>query len=123
MGLFDFFSKEPKETPKESEKDKKETLDKGLEKTKDNFFSKLSKAVAGKSTVDEEVLDELEEILISADVGVGTTIKIINRIEERVARDKYVSTAELDDILRQEVTALLSENNSEDLKDFKVPAG
>jgi fused signal recognition particle receptor len=123
MGLFDFFSKEPKETAKESEKDKKETLDKGLEKTKDNFFSKLSKAVAGKSTVDEEVLDELEEILISSDVGVGTTIKIIERIEERVARDKYVSTAELDDILRDEVTALLSENNTEDLKDFNVPAG
>ena len=126
MGLFDFFSKEPKEpkeTPKENEKEKKETLDKGLEKTKDNFFSKLSKAVAGKSTVDEEVLDELEEILISSDVGVGTTIKIIERIEERVARDKYVSTAELDEILRQEVTALLSENNTEDLKDFNIPAG
>lgn len=123
MGLFDFFSKEPKETAKESEEDKKETLDKGLEKTKDNFFSKLSKAVAGKATVDEEVLDELEEILISSDVGVGTTIKVIERIEERVARDKYVSTAELDEILRDEVTALLSENNTEDLKDFNIPVG
>lgn len=123
MGLFDFFSKEPKETPKVSEKDKKETLDKGLEKTKDNFFSKLSKAVAGKSKVDEEVLDELEEILISSDVGVGTTIKVIERIEERVARDKYVSTDELDDILRNEVRALLAENNTEDLQDFNIPAG
>ncbi|WP_017731172.1 signal recognition particle-docking protein FtsY [Nafulsella turpanensis] len=116
MGLFDFFSKE-------SPKEKKETLDKGLEKTKDNFFSKLSKAVAGKAKVDEEVLDELEEILISSDVGVGTTIKIIERIEERVARDKYVSTAELDEILREEVTDLLAENNTEDLDDFGIPAG
>ena len=116
MGLFDFFSKE-------SPKEKKETLDKGLEKTKDNFFSKLGKAVAGKAKVDEEVLDELEEILISSDVGVGTTIKIIERIEERVARDKYVSTAELDEILREEVAELLSENNTEDLEDFGIPAG
>lgn len=133
MGLFDFFSKESgkekakevKETKeiKEPEKEKKESLDKGLEKTKQNFFSQLSKAVAGKSKVDEEVLDELEEILISSDVGVGTTIKVIERIEERVARDKYVSTAELDQILRDEVAALLSENNTEDLKDFGIPAG
>lgn len=136
MGLFDFFSKESgkekakevkevKETKdvREPEKEKKESLDKGLEKTKQNFFSQLSKAVAGKSKVDEEVLDELEEILISSDVGVGTTIKVIERIEERVARDKYVSTAELDQILRDEVAALLSENNTEDLKDFGIPAG
>lgn len=133
MGLFDFFSKESgkekakevKETKdiQEPEKEKKESLDKGLEKTKQNFFSQLSKAVAGKSKVDEEVLDELEEILISSDVGVGTTIKIIKRIEERVARDKYVSTAELDEILREEVAALLSENNTSDLRDFNIPAG
>lgn len=124
MGLFDFFSKESEKDKKEPlQEDKKESLDKGLEKTKDNFFSKLSKAVAGKAKVDEEVLDELEEILISSDVGVGTTIKVIERIEERVARDKYVSTAELDQILRDEVTSLLSENNTEDLEDFGIPSG
>jgi fused signal recognition particle receptor len=128
MGLFDFFSKESgkekaKEPAREPEKEKKESLDKGLEKTKQNFFSQLSKAVAGKSKVDEEVLDQLEEILISSDVGVGTTIKVIERIEERVARDKYVSTAELDQILRDEVAALLSENNTQDLEDFGIPAG
>ncbi len=102
-------------------KDKKESLDKGLEKSKTNFFSKLGKAVVGKNKVDEDVLDELEEILITSDVGVATTIKIINRIEDRVARDKYVSVAELDVILREEIAALLSENNSEDLVDFYVP--
>lgn len=124
MGLFDFFSKESEKGKKEPlQEDKKESLDKGLEKTKDNFFSKLSKAVAGKSTVDEEVLDQLEEILISSDVGVGTTIKVIERIEERVARDKYVNTAELDQILRDEVTSLLSENNTQDLEDFGIPSG
>lgn len=131
MGLFDFFSKESEKEKKESEKEKakeleqekKESLDKGLEKTKQNFFSKLSKAVAGKSKVDEEVLDELEEILISSDVGVGTTIKIIGRIEERVARDKFVTTAELDQILREEVAALLQENNTTDVEDFGIPAG
>lgn len=101
MGLFDFFSKE-----------KKETLDKGLEKSKDSIFGKLSRALVGKDTVDEEVLDELEEILISSDVGVGTTVKIIRRIEERVARDKYTSTNELDRILREEVAALLEENKT-----------
>lgn len=93
-------------------KEKKETLDKGLEKSKDNFFSKMSKAVAGKSKVDEEVLDDLEDVLISSDVGVGTTIKIIKRIEERVARDKYVGTAELNEILKQEIAGLLSETDS-----------
>lgn len=102
-------------------KDKKETLDKGLEKTKQSFFSKLGKAVAGKSTVDEEVLDELEEILITSDVGVDTTIKIIQRIEERVAKDKYLGVEELDNILKEEIANLLSENNTEDLSDFVLP--
>lgn len=104
-------------------KEKKETLDKGLEKTKDSFFSKLGKAVIGKSKVDEEVLDELEEILISSDVGVSTTIKIIEKIEERVARDKFLNASELDQILREEIAALLSENNTEDLQDFTIPEG
>jgi fused signal recognition particle receptor len=102
-------------------KSNKETLDKGLEKTKENFFSKLGKAVAGKSKVDEEVLDQLEEILITSDVGVETTIKIIDRIEERVARDKYLGTDELNKILKDEIAGLLSENNTEDVEDFTVP--
>lgn len=93
-------------------KEKKETLDKGLEKSKSNFLSKMSKAVAGKSKVDEEVLDELENVLVSSDVGVSTTIKIINRIEDRVARDKYLGTAELNEILKEEIAGLLSESNS-----------
>ncbi|GAA4407572.1 signal recognition particle-docking protein FtsY [Nibrella viscosa] len=112
MALFGFFSKE-----------KKESLDKGLEKTKDNFFSKLGRAVAGKSTVDDEVLDELEEVLITSDVGVETTVKIIRRIEERVARDKYLGTDELDRILREEIAGLLSgvpDGNVAD--DFVLPA-
>ena len=113
MGIFDFFSKE-----------KKESLDKGLEKTKTSFFDQLSKAVVGKSKVDEEVLDDLEEMLVHADVGVETTIKIIRRIEERVARDKYVSTGELDRILREEVAGLLEENNSGlSGSEFVLPAG
>jgi len=99
----------------------KETLNKGLEKTKDNFFTKLGKAVAGKSTVDDEVLDELEEVLITSDVGVNTTIKIIKRIESRIARDKYLNTDELDHILKEEIAALLEENNSKDLEDFIIP--
>ena len=111
MGLFGIFSKE-----------KKESLDKGLEKTKDGFFSKLSRAVAGKSKVDDEILDELEEILITSDVGVETTIKIIQRIEERVAKDKYLNTTELDRILREEIAELLSENNSENLTEFTIPS-
>lgn len=117
MALFGLFSKE-----------KKETLDKGLEKTKDSFFSKLGRAVVGKSTVDEEVLDEVENVLISSDVGVETTVKIIRRIEERVARDKYVGTEELDRILREEIAALLSTNNTADgtgslnRDDFSLPA-
>lgn len=112
MGIFGFFSK-----------DKKESLDQGLQKSNENIFSKLSKAVVGKSKVDEEVLDELEEILITSDVGVDTTIKIINRIEERVARDKYLNTQELDLILKEEIAALLEENNSQDFLDFDIPEG
>lgn len=110
MGLFSFFSKE-----------KKETLDKGLSKTKDSFFGKLARAVAGKSKVDDDVLDNLEEVLVTSDVGVETTLKIIRRIEERVSRDKYVNTAELDTILRDEIAALLTENNSSDADEFQVP--
>lgn len=104
MGIFDFFNKQ-----------KKESLEKGLEKTNQSFFDKLTKAVVGKSTVDEEVLDELEEILIGSDVGVDTTLKIIRRIEKRVAEDKYVNVNELDIILRQEIAALLTENNTSDV--------
>lgn len=104
-------------------KDKKESLDKGLEKSNENFFSKLGKAIVGKSTVDDEVLDNLEEILVTSDVGVETTLKIIARIQERVAKDKYLGTSELDRILREEIASLLSENNSEDLEDFDTPSG
>lgn len=110
MGVFGFFSKE-----------KKETLDKGLEKSKENFFNKLGKAVVGKATVDEEVLDDLEEILITSDVGVETTIKIIDRIEARVAKDRYLNATELNKILRDEIAALLAENNTKDLRDFELP--
>lgn len=102
-------------------KDKKEKLDQGLEKTKESFFTKLGKAVVGKSKVDDEVLDELEEVLITSDVGVNTTIKIIERIEDRVARDKYMGVEELDRILKEEIAALLAENNTEDLKEFGIP--
>lgn len=111
MGLFKkIFSSE-----------KKETLDKGLEKSKTNFFSKLSKAVAGKSKVDDDVLDDLEEILVTSDVGVKTTIKIIERIENRVARDKYLGTDELNQILREEIAGLLSETNVGEATDFEIP--
>lgn len=102
-------------------KEKKEDLDKGLEKTKTSFLGKISKAIAGKSTVDEEILDELENILITSDVGLDTTVKIIERIEARVARDKYLNTQELNLILRDEIVQLLAENNSEDLEDFTLP--
>lgn len=102
-------------------KEKKETLDKGLEKTKSTFFDKLSKAVAGKSKVDDDVLDNLEEILVSSDVGVNTTLKIIERIEARVAKDKYLGTDELNKILREEIAALLSETNSGNATDFEIP--
>ena len=110
MKLFGFFNKK-----------KKETLDKGLEKTKQSVFDKLTRAIAGKTKVDDEVLDDLEEVLITSDVGVDTTLKIIERIEERVARDKYVSTSELNSILRQEIAALLAENNTNDMDDWDLP--
>ena len=112
MGIFGLFNKK-----------KKETLDKGLEKTKESVFSKLTRAVAGKSKVDDEVLDNLEEVLITSDVGVDTTLKIIGRIEERVARDKYVSTSELNEILREEIADLLAENNTDDSDSWDLPAG
>ena len=103
-----------------SSKGKKETLDKGLEKTKVSFFSKITRAVAGKSKVDDDILDKLEEILVTSDVGVDTTLKIIDRIEARVATDKYLSTDELNGILREEITLLLTENRSSDISDFSV---
>ena len=112
MGLFDFFSKE-----------KNETLDKGLSKTKEGVFSKLARIVAGKSQVDENILDDLGEVLITSDVGVETTLRIIDRIEKRVARDKYINTNELNSILREEITALLTENDVEDAGEFSVPEG
>jgi len=102
--------------------EKKETLDKGLEKTKTTFFSKLTKAIAGKSKVDDEVLDNLEEILVSSDVGVETTLKIIKRIETRVSNDKYLGTEELNQILREEIASLLSETKSGEESEFKIPA-
>ncbi|TXD84854.1 signal recognition particle-docking protein FtsY [Subsaximicrobium wynnwilliamsii] len=101
--------------------EKKETLDKGLEKSKTSFFGKLNKAVAGKSKVDEDVLDNLEEILVSSDVGVNTTLKIIDRIEARVAQDKYLGTSELNQILREEIAGLLSETNSGEDTEFVIP--
>ncbi|MEA3505359.1 MAG: signal recognition particle-docking protein FtsY [Bacteroidota bacterium] len=110
MGIFSVFSK-----------DKKKKLDKGLEKTKESVFKKLSKTLIGKSKVDEEVLDELEEILVTSDVGVHTTLKIIERIEARVVRDKYVGTSELNGILRDEISALLSENQKDDILGFDFP--
>ncbi|MBP5478745.1 MAG: signal recognition particle-docking protein FtsY [Bacteroidaceae bacterium] len=112
MGFFDFFTKQ-----------KKETLDNGLAKTKESVFGKIARAVAGKATVDEDVLDNLEEVLITSDVGVETTLEIIQRIEERVARDKYVNTSELNAILREEIAELLTKNNTEDTDGFTVPQG
>ena len=110
MGIFEFFNK-----------NKKEVLDNGLEKTKHSVFDKIQRAVMGKSTVDDEVLDNLEEALITSDIGVETTLKIIKRIEERVARDKYVSTSELNGIMRDEIAALLTENNTADNDDWDLP--
>ena len=110
MGIFSFFSKE-----------KKETLDKGLSKTKENVFTKIARAIAGKSKVDDEVLDNLEEVLITSDVGVDTTLKIISRIEKRVASDKFVNTQELTAILRDEIASLLTENNTKDTEGFTTP--
>src|ERR1700723_116704 len=111
MGLFSFFTKEHKED-----------LDKGLEKTKQGFFSKITRAVAGKSKIDEEVLDKLEEALISSDVGLQTTIKIIKYIEERVARDKFVTTGELNQLIKEEIELILAQNKNIDQETFDVPA-
>ncbi|MDR1723673.1 MAG: signal recognition particle-docking protein FtsY [Tannerella sp.] len=110
MGIFGFFSKE-----------KKETLDKGLSKTKESVFSKITRAIVGKSKVDDDVLDELEDVLITSDVGVETTLKIIKRIEKRAATDKYVKADELTRLLREEIAALLMENNSQDAESFVIP--
>jgi fused signal recognition particle receptor len=104
-------------------KEKKESLDQGLQKTKETFFSRLGKAVFGKSEVDDEVLDQLEEILVGSDVGIATTVKIVERIQQRVARDKYVGTAQLDAILREEIAALLAEGQRAEVPDFETPAG
>ena len=112
MGFFKLFSKE-----------KKETLDKGLEKTKEGLFSKVKRAIAGKDKIDDDFLDELEEIFITSDVGINTTIKIIDRIKARVARDKYVGTSELNELLKQEVTELLIDNKEDTTEDFIVPEG
>jgi len=112
MGLFNIFSK-----------DKKENLDKGLSKTKENVFSKLTRVVAGKSKVDEAILDDLEEVLITSDVGVETTLKIISRIEKRIARDKYLDSKELSAILRDEISSLLTDNDTEELADFELSEG
>ncbi len=112
MGLFDFFSRE-----------KKETLDQGLDKTKRGLFGKIAHAIAGKSTIDDDVLDNLEEVFITSDVGVDTTLKILDRIQARVARDKYVGTGELNDLLCDEITQMLVDNNNADAADFTVPEG
>ena len=113
MGIFSIFSK----------KEKKEVLDAGLEKTKTGIFDKITRAIAGKSKVDDEVLDNLEDVLLTSDVGVDTTVEIIHKIEERVARDKYVGTAELNKILKEEITALLTRSGNDDAEDFEIPAG
>ena len=110
MGFFSFFSK-----------DKKEVLDKGLSKTKESFFGKIARAIAGKTTIDDEVLDNLEEILVTSDVGVDTTLKIVERIQKRVARDKFMTTNELNSLLKDEIAELLIENNSEDCEGFDLP--
>ncbi len=112
MGLFSFFTKE-----------KKDDLDKGLEKTKDGFFSKITRAVAGKSKIDEEVLDSLEEALVSSDVGLQTTIKIIKRIEARAAKDKFVTSSEMNQLIKEEIENILAENKNEDQDSFSTPAG
>lgn len=119
MGLFDIFKKKNKE---EVQKEQESQLEAGLTKTKQGFFSKISRAIVGKSTVDDEVLDNLEEILVSSDVGVETTLKIIKRIQDRVKRDKYVSTSELNNILREEIAVLMMENKTEDVHDFVIPS-
>ena len=110
MGFFSFFSK-----------DKKEVLDKGLSKTKESFFGKIARAIAGKTTIDDEVLDNLEEILVTSDVGVDTTLKIVDRVQKRVSRDKFMTTNELNSLLKDEIAELLIENNSEDCEGFDIP--
>lgn len=116
MRLFDFFKK------KQETVEAQEALDKGLEKTKEGFFSKITKAIVGKSTIDDEVLDNLEEVLVMSDVGVTTTLKIVDRIQKRVARDKYVGTDDLNRLLNEEIQALLAENNSNDFENFEYGA-
>ncbi|MDR2283205.1 MAG: signal recognition particle-docking protein FtsY [Sphingobacterium sp.] len=113
MGLFDFFKK------KQESPEAQEALDKGLEKTKEGFLSKITKAVVGKTTIDDDVLDNLEEVLVTSDVGVTTTLKIVDRIQQRVAKDKYVGTDELNRLLKEEIQALLAENNSDDFQSFE----
>ena len=110
MGFFSFFSK-----------DKKEVLDKGLSKTKESFFGKIARAIAGKTTIDDDVLDNLEEILVTSDVGVDTTLKIVDRVQKRVARDKFMTTSELNTLLKGEIAELLTENNSQDCEGFEMP--
>ena len=110
MGFFSFFSK-----------DKKEVLDKGLSKTKESFFGKIARAIAGKTTIDDDVLDNLEEVLVTSDVGVDTTLKIVDRVQKRVARDKFMTTNELNNLLKDEIAALLTENNSLDCEGFDLP--
>ena len=110
MGLFSIFSKE-----------KKQELDQGLQKSKENFFAKLAKTIVGKSTVDDDVLDRLEEVLVTSDVGVETTLRIIERIEGRVSRDKYIGTEQLNSILKEEIAGLLLENDIEKVNDFVIP--
>lgn len=118
MGVFDFFKKKPTEEAKVEET---KALEEGLQKTKNSFFNKIGKAIAGKNTVDEAFLDDLEEALVAADVGVKTTVKIIDRLEARVAKDKYLNASELNKMLREVVIDLLSENKQEDVGDFKLP--
>ncbi|MDD4922126.1 MAG: signal recognition particle-docking protein FtsY [Bacteroidales bacterium] len=115
MGIFNIFSKDKKED--------KDILDQGLSKTKENVFSRISRAIAGKSKVDDDVLDELEEILITSDVGVDTTLKIIERIQKRISKDKYIDTKELNTVLREEIANMLIKNNNEDTDDFDIPEG
>ncbi|MDE6418689.1 MAG: signal recognition particle-docking protein FtsY [Duncaniella sp.] len=125
MGLFDLFRKKPEPEQVQTPEEEKETLDKGLEKTKRGFFDRISHAIAGKSTVDDEVLDNLEEVFVTSDVGVDTTLRIIDRLQKRVARDKYVGSAELNNLLCDEISEMLAENDNtvSSQADFTVPEG
>ena len=118
MGFFSFFNRDKK---KEINEEQKKELDEGLQKSKENFFKKLAKSIAGKSKVDDEVLDNLEEVLVTSDVGVETTLKIIDRIEKRVSRDKYLGTNQINMILKEEIAGLLLENDLEKVNDFVIP--